>query len=80
MAKQKKSATDSAEAAQDVSPVSGHTFKLGGKTYKYVIAKFSLPCGIRTALEAATDDTVYEELGNKTINEYVLGSSAVEEI
>jgi hypothetical protein len=82
MAKSKKSKLDSVEAAQDLSPASGHEFKVGDKKFKYVIGKFSLPCGERTALEAATDDTVYEELGNATINEYMvkLGSGCVEEI
>jgi hypothetical protein len=80
MAKAKK--IDAAEAAQEIDPKAGHTFKLDKKQYRYVLPKFVMPgIGVRTALEACTDDTKYDELGGKTLNEYLVEvkSSVVEE-
>lgn len=76
MAKIKK-----AESKQE-NPAAGQGFKVGDKAYQYVIAKFQIPgIGERTALEAATDDTQYDELGGKTINEYLVqvGSGVISE-
>lgn len=71
MAKAKKN--NAAEAAQEIEPKAGHTFKLDKKQYKYVLPKFNVSgIGIITALEACTDDTKYEELGGKTLNEYLV--------
>jgi hypothetical protein len=74
--------TDAVTAAQDIKPAAGHSFKLGKQSYQYVYPQIELPkIGIRTALEAASDDTQYEELGGKTINEFLvaIGSGAVAE-
>jgi hypothetical protein len=73
---------DAVTAAQEIKPAAGHSFKLGKKSYQYVYPQLELPkIGVRTALEAASDDTQYEELGGKTINEYLveIGSGAVTE-
>lgn len=71
MAKAKK--IDAAKAAQEIDPKAGHTFKLDKKQYKYVLPKFILPgIGERTALEACSDDTKYNELGGKTTNEFLV--------
>jgi hypothetical protein len=80
MAKSKKN--DAAEAAQELNPKPGQTFVAGKKQYKYVLPKFNIPgIGLRTALEASTDETKYDELGGMTINEYLInvGSSVVTE-
>jgi hypothetical protein len=80
MAKAKKN--DAAEAAQQIDPKPGHTFKLDKKQFKYVLPKFIIPgIGLRTALEACTDDTQYDELDGKTINEHLvsIGSGVVTE-
>jgi hypothetical protein len=83
MAKATNKKNDAAEAAQDIRPTAGQPFKLGKKEFKYVIPQFIVPgIGKRTSLEACTDDTQYEELGGKTINEYLVenGSGAVAEV
>jgi hypothetical protein len=69
----KAKTNDAAEAAQQIDPKAGHTFKLGKVQYKYVLPKFIIPgVGLRTALEACSDDTKYPELGGQTINEYLV--------
>jgi hypothetical protein len=75
--------TDAVSAAQDIKPASGHSFKLEKKSFQYILPQFIIPgIGKRTALEACSDDTVYTELGGKTINEFLvsIGSGAVKEI
>lgn len=71
-----------ADAAQYEAPKAGHHFEVGGSKYQYSLAKFIVPgLGIITALEAATDDTKYNELGGITINEYMVSikAGAIEE-
>jgi hypothetical protein len=80
MAKAKKApkpAADVAEAAQAEAPKAGQKFTVDEKDYVYAIAKFNVPgIGERTSLEASTDDTQYEELGGKTINEFLVSVKA----
>jgi hypothetical protein len=74
---------DAVTAAQDVKPVGGHSFKLDKKSYRYIMPQFIIPgVGKRTALEACSDDTIYAELGGKTINQHLveIGSGAIAEV
>lgn len=81
MAKVKKAENAQTEETQEL-PVAGQKFTVGGKAFKYVVAKFHVSgLGDRTALEASSDDTQYEELGGKTINEYLveIGAAVISE-
>lgn len=78
----KKPAADVAKAAQAEAPKAGQKFKVDDRDFVYVIAKFNVPgIGERTSLEASTDDTLYPELGDKTINEFLVavGAGVIEE-
>lgn len=78
----KPKVADAAEAAQDEKPKAGQSFKVGEKSFKFSLAKFIIPgLGERTSLEASTDDTKYDELGEHTICEYLvsIGSGVIEE-
>jgi hypothetical protein len=69
--------SDAAEAAQVEAPKAGRKFKVGDKEFVYILPKFRIPgIGERTSLEAATDDTKYEELGGQTINEFLVSVKA----
>lgn len=75
--KQAPTPADAAEAAQVEAPKAGQKFKVEDKEFVYILPKFIVPgIGERTSLEAATDDTKYEQLGGKTINEYLVSEKA----
>jgi hypothetical protein len=80
MAKANKPApkpADAAEAAQVEAPKAGQKFSVVDKEFVYILPKFRIPgIGERTSLEAATDDTKYEELDGKTINEFLVSVKA----
>lgn len=81
MAKKPKDAAEAAQEKKAVVPPD--QFKVGGKTFTYVMPRINIPgIGVRTSLEAILDKEAYAELDGKTINEHLvsIGSGAIKEV